>query len=65
MKTVRINEYVTAIAAASVAVVIPSITQTNMMTTTISPGTEAMNARRTAFQPGNFSTIDLPSTLFG
>ena len=65
MTMVRINEYVTAMAAASVAVVMPSMTQTRMMTTTSNPGTDATNARSTAFQPGNFSTNDLPSTLFG
>src|SRR5690348_129431 len=65
MKIVRISEYVTAMAAASVAVVIPSITQTRMMTTTISPGTDATNARSTAFQPGNFSTSETPVALCG
>src|SRR5437867_12547211 len=65
MKTVSNSEYVTAIAAASVAVVIPSMTQKRMITTTNSPGSDAMNVRRTAFHPGNLSSIDLPSTLFG
>ena len=65
MKTVRISEYVTAMAAASVAVAIPSMMQKRIMTTTIKPGTDAMKERRTAFQPGNLSTMVEPSSRFG
>ena len=65
MKTVRISEYVTAIAAASVAVAIPSRMATRMIATTSNPGSDATNARRTAPQPGNFSTLETPSALLG
>ncbi|OIQ68036.1 hypothetical protein GALL_503760 [mine drainage metagenome] len=65
MKVVRISEYVTAMAAASVAVAIPSVMENRMMKTTIKPGMEAMKACSTAFQPGNFSTMVEPSARLG
>ncbi len=62
---VRNSEYATAIAAASVAVVTPPITQARMMTMMARPGSDAMPVRTTVPQPGNMRIIELPSSRFG
>ena len=52
-------------AAASVAVVTPPITQARITTITMSAGIAATNVRSTAPQPGKTSSIELPSARRG